>query len=224
MAMFRMFAHVKRTAVIFTGALAATSSAAQADPVLVPAASVSSVAVGDMDGDYYRYRALLVETDDGADLYIYVQGSDGMRLAARAPSIAWRGRMFGQEPRLEVAKNKSLKVISENASIGRDRWEQTLTIAYRGGRFVVAGYTYSYYDTLDPECGWNVRRQSSVRAWCAQNEKVPHNAEGTAGREVDHGYATPRVLRLIPHARHKSAGGLFEHVPIVISITPKLCV
>jgi hypothetical protein len=31
-------------------------------------------------------------------------------------------------------------------AIGRSRWEQTLTIAYRNDQFVVAGYTYSYYD------------------------------------------------------------------------------
>ncbi|MBB4305211.1 hypothetical protein GGD81_004280 [Rhodobium orientis] len=117
---------------------------------MVPVAAVSSFAQSTMDGDLFRYRAVLVEVDDGADLYIFADKGDGMELFAHAPSIAWRGDMFGQEPRLEVAANTSLRVISENSSVGRDRWEQVLTIAYRDKRFVVAGYTYSHYDTLDP--------------------------------------------------------------------------
>jgi hypothetical protein len=38
-----------------------------------------------------------------------------------------------------------------NESIGRDRWRQTLTVAWRDDTFVLAGFTYSWYDTLDPE-------------------------------------------------------------------------
>jgi hypothetical protein len=32
-----------------------------------------------------------------------------------------------------------------------NRWEQTLTIAYRNDQFVVAGYTTDYYDTIDTQ-------------------------------------------------------------------------
>jgi len=126
---------------------------ATAQDGLVPVAAVSAVVTADMDGDFYRYRAVLVEVEGGADLYIFTEAGEGMRLAAHAPSIVWRGHMFGQEPELELAPNKSLRVISENEAVGRDRWRQTLTIAYRDGRFVVAGYTFSYRDTLDPEAG-----------------------------------------------------------------------
>ncbi|MCW2306776.1 hypothetical protein [Rhodobium gokarnense] len=120
---------------------------------MVPVGAVSSFAQSTMDGEVFRYRAVLVEVDGGADLYIFADRGEGMELYAHAPSIAWRGGMSGQEPRLEVAPNTSLRVISENASVGRDRWEQVLTIAYRDARFVVAGYTYSHYDTLDPNAG-----------------------------------------------------------------------
>ena len=119
----------------------------------VPVAAVSSFAQSTMDGELFRYRAVLVEVEDGADLYIFGDRGEGMQLFAHAPSIAWRGGMSGQEPRLEVAPNTSLRLISENSSVGRDRWEQVLTIAYRDGRFVVAGYTYSHRDTLDPGAG-----------------------------------------------------------------------
>jgi hypothetical protein len=59
--------------------------------------------------------------------------------------------MYGQEPWLEASEHGSLKLYSENSAIGRERWEQILTIAYRRGAFMVAGYTYTYYDTLDPD-------------------------------------------------------------------------
>jgi hypothetical protein len=55
---------------------------------------------------------------------------------------------------------RSISVGSQNDAIGRDRWDQTLTLAYRNGAFVVAGYTYNYYDTLDTNhngsCDYNV--------------------------------------------------------------------
>ena len=46
------------------------------------------------------------------------------------------------------------------AALGRDRWHQTLTLAYRNNTFVVAGYTYESVDTLAPDdghsCDYNV--------------------------------------------------------------------
>jgi len=36
-----------------------------------------------------------------------------------------------------------------NESIGRDRWRQTLTIAWRDGAFMLAGFTCSWHDTPD---------------------------------------------------------------------------
>ncbi len=59
--------------------------------------------------------------------------------------------MSGQEPWLEVKANRSLQLISENDSIGRNRWRQTLTIAFRNDKFMVAGYTFAYRDSLDPD-------------------------------------------------------------------------
>lgn len=44
-----------------------------------------------------------------------------------------------------------MRVISQNYGIGRNRWEQTLTLAYREGAFVLAGFTYNWYDSLDLE-------------------------------------------------------------------------
>ena len=122
-----------------------------AQEAMVPAAAIAGAETVQVDGDIHRYRAILAETEEGADLYIYTDAGEGWKQAVHARDIVWRGGMYGQEPSMEAQEHGSLKIISENSAVGRDRWEQVLTIAYRGGEFRVAGFTYSYYDTLDPD-------------------------------------------------------------------------
>ncbi len=43
----------------------------------------------------------------------------------------------------------SLLVRSQNDAIGRTAWNQTLTIAWRDNRLVVAGLTYQFQDKID---------------------------------------------------------------------------
>jgi len=124
---------------------------ASAQEAMVPVKSVAGVATVPVDGDIYRYRAVLAETDGGADLYIFTDSGNGWDRTVHAAGIVWRGGMYGQEPWMEVTEHGSLRIYSENSAVGRDRWEQILTIAYRGNAFVIAGYTFSYYDTLDPD-------------------------------------------------------------------------
>ncbi|PVB60916.1 hypothetical protein [Labrenzia sp. 011] len=127
------------------------SGAALAQDAMIAAQSVAGSATVPVDGDINRFRAVLAETEEGADLFIYTDAGNGWEQTVHARDIVWRGGSYGQEPWLEATEHGSLKLYSENSAIGRDRWEQVLTIAYRGGRFVIAGYTYSHYDTLDPD-------------------------------------------------------------------------
>ncbi len=122
---------------------------------LISASSVAGFATGPLKGDAFAYRAVLVDVEDGADLYLYTEDTEGSHLEAHASDIVWRGAMFGQRPRLEVSASGSLKLISGNESIGRGRWRKTLTIAYRDNRFLVAGYTLDTWDTLDPKLTGN---------------------------------------------------------------------
>lgn len=131
--------------------VAASGLSASAEDTLIPPQSVAGSATVPVDGDIYRYRAVLSETEEGGDLFIFTDAGEGWVEAVHARDIVWRGGMYGQEPWLEANEHGSLKIYSENSAIGRDRWEQILTIAYRNGAFVVAGYTLSYYDTLDPD-------------------------------------------------------------------------
>ncbi|MCL6706661.1 hypothetical protein M8R20_06585 [Pseudomonas sp. R2.Fl] len=143
------------------------SSAALADGF--PAERVLSSASGDWNRDGKQDLALLVAPDSDEDdlsLYLYLMDADHplLRFAVASHNIAWGNRnldgMFGQDATIEALANGSIAVHSENSSIGRNRWQQTLTIAWRDGRFVAAGLTYSDYDTLNPDaassCDYNI--------------------------------------------------------------------
>ncbi|TYC56297.1 hypothetical protein FMN50_10255 [Rhodobacterales bacterium] len=119
---------------------------------MVPASAVVGVETVPVDGNIDRFRAVLIESDEGGDLYIFSNESGGgWTEKVHAPNLVWRGSMYGQEPWLDATEKGSVKVFSENSAVGRNRWEQVLTIAYRNDEFVVAGFTYTYYDTLDPD-------------------------------------------------------------------------
>ncbi len=115
----------------------------------------------DINQDGTADRAILFRRKDGDDsdvsLAIFEDGADTP--VVLAPAVAWVGGI-GQQPELASTPQGSLQVISMNESIGRDRWRQTLTIAYRGGRYVLAGITHDWWDTLDPanqgECDINL--------------------------------------------------------------------
>lgn len=127
-----------------------------------PAGRILSGASGDWNKDGASDLAILVapdNEDDGIGIYLYLTESDRplQKLVASAPDKIWGNTkldgLYGQDPEITALANGSIAVMSQNSGIGRNRWEQTLTLAYREGRFLVAGYTYSSYDTLDPDAG-----------------------------------------------------------------------
>jgi len=99
----------------------------------------------DLNGDRRAEVFTLQHNGDGsADLSITDTGGRGIL----AQDIAWIGGP-GQEPELGLAPNGSVTLTSKNDSVGRNRWFLTLTIAWRDNAYRVAGYTYTWYDTLD---------------------------------------------------------------------------
>ncbi len=123
-------------------------------PVETSADPVIAVVTGDWNRDGERDAAMIVEPGDGEDdnslkLYLAERPGGRLRLKAHADNFVWGSSvMAGQTPGLQVLPNGSLAVTSHNESIGRNRWWKTLTIAWREGQFIVAGFTYSDLDTL----------------------------------------------------------------------------
>ena len=109
------------------------------------AQSLGPMQSSDLNNDGRVERFTLIDNGNGsADLQIENTGSGVLY----AQNIVWAGGI-GQIPSLSLAPNGSVKVHSQNDSIGRYRWSQVLTIAYRQGQYRVAGFTYSWRDTLN---------------------------------------------------------------------------
>lgn len=147
--------------------LCGLTTAASATAQDFPAERIFAAAMGDWNKDGSPDLVVIAKPSDGSDddngVYIYLADPSEARLKLKvaAPNKVWGNlTMFGQEPGITALANGSIKLTSQNSAVGRDRWEQSLTIAYRNEQFVVAGYTYSSYDTLDPnntsQCDLNV--------------------------------------------------------------------
>lgn len=140
-----------------------------AKPRMVFPGNVLSVITADWNGDGQKDRAVLINNpvEGTADLYIYIGADGGFFEQTYAPNIVWSGSLWGQQPSLELNDAGSLLVLSTNHGMGRIRWFQALTIAYRDENFVMAGFTYDYYDSIDPEdtgeCDINLLTRSGIR-------------------------------------------------------------
>lgn len=119
---------------------------------------IAAAATGDFDKDGTNDLVLLVAPPESAgnedhSAYLFLTGETGkLELKEIVPNLVWGAyEMAGQNASLEALPNGSFVIISHNDGIGRDRWEQRLTVAYRNNEFAVAGYTYTAYDTLNPD-------------------------------------------------------------------------
>ena len=134
-------------------------AAPPAAPGAIPPNKIVSATSGAWTDDGSMGRAILIDDSDNSsvDLAIYTGDStnpdQGLKLAAFAHDIASSGNMFGNTAELRQTKKGALQVYSENTAVGRDKWERTMTLAYRGGHFVVSGLTLSAYDDLSPGSG-----------------------------------------------------------------------
>jgi len=135
---------------------AQVTTAYAAETPIQPSQAISAV-TADWNEDGGFDRAILVDGgNDDADLHIYLSvdpASDGqnMNLHLFKPGFAWMGVMWGQQPSLSVNDQGSLMIHTENTGIGRNAWNQKLTVAWRNEQFVVAGYTHDSYDRIDPD-------------------------------------------------------------------------
>lgn len=105
----------------------------------------STLIQGDFTGDGRPDMAMLHEDKLGEGV-LRLALSQGITHVVQ--DFVWIGG-FGQEPWLELTEHGSLLVASHNSAIGRNRWEQVITLAYRDDALRVAGYTFRWYDTLN---------------------------------------------------------------------------
>jgi hypothetical protein len=121
-------------------------------PVAHGATKVVAEAIGDINGDGVKDRAQLIADGDDVDVAVYL--SAGGKLPAK-PTVLKKALgdysdVPGQEPELSISGKGSMIIVFKNEAIGRDRWHAQYTIAWRNGALVVAGYSFDYRDTLEP--------------------------------------------------------------------------
>ena len=122
------------------------------DRQINPSDVLSSI-TADWNEDGLKDRAVLVENREmgEADLYLYIGTQDGFDEPTYAPQFVWSGSMWGQQPSLELREDNNLSVKSTNHGMGRTRWFQILTISYQNEAFVMTGFMYNYYDSIEPD-------------------------------------------------------------------------
>ncbi len=97
-----------------------------------------------------RFKAVLIREYEFAALYIFRGPYDPQPLAY-APRVAITGERWGAVPWLEFDGSGALLVHSENRAFGRNKWDSTLTIIERNGRFIVSAFHGTGYDSLNPD-------------------------------------------------------------------------
>lgn len=121
---------------------------------------VLAVVTLDLTGDGGMDRALLLQPDEqseATDAELLIVFADPVPPAVpplqrfNAEGLAWIGGLWGTQPELEVINGNSLVVVSQNEAIGRNRFRQRITLAYRDGKLVVVAYEHMTRDTLDPD-------------------------------------------------------------------------
>jgi hypothetical protein len=124
---------------------------AAADPW--PEGTLIAALTGTWPGDGGRHLVTLVAgaEPDGVDLVIHAPGPRGLETSLRVQNAVWGGPMYGQTPGLEPRSDTSFVITSENTAIGRGAWSAGVTVAWRGGEWVVAGFTWSFFDRVDPD-------------------------------------------------------------------------
>lgn len=149
-----------RTALILLAAVAVSPALAQTkddDYVVLDAAL-------DMNGDGKTDRAVLSGGQgrlNNKDLAIYLDAGEGPIDPARKPSFFRKGLADGTVAFLEAkgnkrGKNKSSFAVQFGCGGCTNDYETILTVVYRGGEFLVAGYTLAWEAREDSgECDLN---------------------------------------------------------------------
>ncbi|TIL50268.1 hypothetical protein [Mesorhizobium sp.] len=128
---------------------------------------------GDWNGDGAVDLVMIVETEPGdpMDMHFFLRDPEANFL--KAAGIV-RDQILGEwngydrpgyaasdtEPQLTALPNGSIKLYLPAMPVGSKRTNQTLTLAYRDGVFIVAGFAYDYHDYLEDnvasDCDYNV--------------------------------------------------------------------
>ncbi len=160
---------------------------------------------GDWNGDGAQDLVMIVQTEPGRamDVHFFLRDKERNYLK---PELVVEGQVHGEwngydrpgyensdtEPELSALPNGSIRLFLPAMPVGSSRTDETLTIAYRDGTFVVAGFAYVSEDALRENsrhaCDYNVltgRGWSSRTRPDGSEERTPVAVEGRVAPFVD---------------------------------------
>ena len=117
--------------------------------------AIVDAAMADIDGDVRQDLVTLTRPGDrdahdvGIAVYLRDRDLPILKRAVLLPARFWGTDSAGQQPEITILENRSIKIHTENMAFGRSHWERTYTLSWRGGRLLVAGFTYAFNDTIE---------------------------------------------------------------------------
>ncbi|WP_217573374.1 hypothetical protein [Mesorhizobium sp. GbtcB19] len=143
----------------------------------------------DIDQDGKTDRAVIMqEPGEAADLYIYL-GEDKAD-ASRQADFVKKGLTEDQVIDLESKGKGSLSVTSCSGCGANKSTEETLTIVYRRGKFLVGGYSRNW--------DWNQQTSSGVETTLGDCDINYLIGKGTASRDLEDGKPIRGKFRPVP--------------------------
>jgi hypothetical protein len=116
---------------------------------------IVNAATGDINGDGKEDLAILTLSDDnhdtnvGLDIYLRDRTEQKLTRILSEQGKFWGSNMYGQLPEIRISGNGVIDVLTQNTGMGREHWEQNLTLALSDGKLGVRSFSYRYFDTID---------------------------------------------------------------------------
>ncbi|PWJ94754.1 hypothetical protein C8D77_1011440 [Mesorhizobium loti] len=162
---------------------------------------IITAVTGDFNGDGAVDLAMVVETEPGhpMDVHFFLRDKEHNYLK---PVEIVHGQILGEwnnydhpgnensdtEPELTMLPNGSIKFYLPAMEIGSERTDMTLTIAWRNGAFIVAGFAYDHYDYMEENaesaCEYNVLTGKGTSSEKQPDGSTKHKTVSVEGQTI----------------------------------------
>ncbi|MBZ9723793.1 hypothetical protein LB524_13755 [Mesorhizobium sp. ESP6-5] len=156
---------------------------------------------GDFNGDGAPDLAMVVETGptDPMDIHFFLGDKEHnylkpVEIVREQIGGEWNGydrpgyENSNAEPELTMLPNGSIKFHLPAPEIGSERTNQTLTVAYRNGAFIVAGFAYDSDDYLQENaasaCDYNVLTGKGTSSKQQPDGSTKHKTVSAEGKTI----------------------------------------
>ena len=162
---------------------------------------IITAVTGDFNGDGAVDLAMVVETEPGhpMDVHFFLMDKEHnylkpVEIVHEQIDAEWNGydrpgyENSDTEPELTMLPNGSIKFYLPAPPIGSERTNQTLTIAYRDGAFIVAGFAYDSQDyqqeNVASACDYNVLTGKGTSSKTQPDGSTKHKTVSGQGQIV----------------------------------------